>query len=187
MVYSPPQTCGLHSLYVAARVAGYPFPGVNDLHAAAAPLDDRGVSAERLVGIAAAAGVPVDGVRTDLAALCRWGRPAILHVNGNHFVTLVGRDRDRLVVFDNNVGLFVCTEAYFGRAYRWDGAALLVGGRPPFWQELAGRPAAPIAASALAFGGALVVVPLLVRRRSRPGGSATCRGTPSGTPAAGST
>ncbi len=70
-------------------------------------------------------------MRTDLAGLKRYDVPMVLHVNGNHFLALLGTEEGRLVLFDNRVGLLDCTPEWFSQRYRWDGIALAVGTPSP--------------------------------------------------------
>lgn len=163
MVPTPSQTCGLHSLYLCAKAGGYPFISIRELHQRAAPLDARGVQASDLVKWGREYGLEVEAVRADLAALHRWHLPAILHVNGNHYIVLTGWDKGRLVVFDNNYGLADCSPKWFQEHYRWDGIALVVGHPPPFWMDAASRYwfLLPLGAA----GGFFVLVAQRLRRR----------------------
>jgi type II secretory pathway pseudopilin PulG len=123
--------CGIDSLYVGARMAheGSSItlaqlerelePGV------------AGVSAAALVDAGRRHGIRVEVVRATLPQLTRWGAPAVLHVRGDHFVTFLGSQGDRLVVFDNVEGTLSCTPAWFEDHYPWDGAALVIGPLPP--------------------------------------------------------
>ena len=133
MVPTPSQTCGLHSLYVCAKVAGKSFVNVRELHETAAPLDPRGTKASDLLKWARDYDLPVEALRTDAQTLKRWRLPAVLHVNGNHYIALLGEEDGRLVVFDNNIGLFDCSTQWFENRYRWDGVAIVVGDPPSFW------------------------------------------------------
>ncbi len=139
MVPTPSQTCGLHSLYLCAKAGGYPFASIRELHQRAAPLDARGTKAADLWKWGQEYGLEVEAVRADVETLRRWNLPAILHVNGSHYVALTGRDEGRLVVFDNNYGLLDCSPEWFQKNYRWDGIALVVGHPPSFWADAAAR------------------------------------------------
>jgi hypothetical protein len=68
-------------------------------------------------------------VVANLDTLRTFGRPAILHVNENHFIAFLD-DRDgRLLLFDNGVGLFECAPDSFAEKYNWNGACLIF--QPP--------------------------------------------------------
>jgi prepilin-type N-terminal cleavage/methylation domain-containing protein len=75
--------------------------------------DDRDRRADRLG--------PVRGV----------GNRAVLHVQGWHYIALLGTDGERLVVFDDAVGVLDCTREWFQARYQWDGVALILGPPPP--------------------------------------------------------
>src|SRR5262249_35131807 len=141
---------------------GQPFVSVRELHQAAAPLDPRGTKASDLVKWGREYGLPVEPVRTNLTTLKRWALPAVLHVNGNHYIALVGQEEGRFVVFDNNIGLFDCSAEWFQKRYSWDGVALVVGNPPPFWVDVVSRPWVIISA---ALGVPLVVLVWRLKRR----------------------
>jgi ABC-type bacteriocin/lantibiotic exporter with double-glycine peptidase domain len=62
--------------------------------------------------------------------LLRLNSPAILHVNGNHFIVFLHNDSGRLVFFDNELGLFDITHERFKKRYAWSGNALVLGNVP---------------------------------------------------------
>jgi ATP-binding cassette subfamily B protein len=127
--------CGIDSLYVCCR--SFPnFTGTLDELAAHVPLTRRGCRASDLVAAAEAFGIDVAPRRTSLQELKERRRPALLHVDGNHFIALVGAKGDQLTVFDNRIGLLECDSDSFSRAYRWQGVALLFGEGPPLLERL---------------------------------------------------
>jgi hypothetical protein len=71
----------------------------------------------------------VTPIRTNMQELDNCACPLIMHVNDNHFITYLGKKEDRLILFDNGIGLFDCTRGWFTKYYRWDGAAIMLG--PP--------------------------------------------------------
>ena len=121
-------TCAADSLYFLLKAEGKSSEGERTLRDMMLP-GYHGVSAEQLMAVANQRGLPVEGIRTDLDSLRQQPAPAILHVNGNHYIVLAGVDGDRLVVFDNRIGLFDCTQDWFNRTYNWEGEAIVPMGR----------------------------------------------------------
>ncbi len=125
------QYCGVDGLYVGLRASGQ-APDVSLAQIEAdTPLGPSGVSLDSLVETARKHRVSATVIRTDLARVAKWGNPALLHVRGQHYVTLLGMDGDRLLVFDNAIGLFDCTPEWFDERYKWEGIALVLGDPPP--------------------------------------------------------
>ncbi len=96
----------------------------------ALPIGYSGVSAAQLAETCQELGVEVHPVRTNLHELATYAAPSILHVNRDHFIALLGRDGARLVVFDNTIGVFDCSETWFRGQYVWEGDTLVVGAVP---------------------------------------------------------
>ena len=134
--FAPSEACGAHTLFVCCVAARN-----GDVRLAQiAPRTDSkrpGVSAASLIAAAHSNHIHVQPVRSSLSELLRWGRPAVLHVNGDHFIGMLGQEGGRLVVFDNSIGLIDCTRSWFDQQYRWDGVALVIG-RPPLWRFVVG-------------------------------------------------
>jgi hypothetical protein len=150
----PDQSCGVDSLYVCAR-----FSGLASLSLASLERDLKlgvhGVSAEELVQACRTHGIPNLAVRLVPERLAWCNGPMILHVNETHFISFLGWDQERLLLFDNQIGLFDCTPQWFSTHYRWDGAALVVGTpSPPVLLLLYG----PVAAACVCGAGAILLL-----------------------------
>jgi hypothetical protein len=85
------------------------------------------VSLDALVKCCRCKGVYSNPVRVKSVRVPDLGRPAILAVSGSHYIALLGTDGDRLIFFDNSVGLVESTQDWFAEHYHWDGVALIVG------------------------------------------------------------
>jgi len=130
------RTCGEECLYLCMASAGGTAVPLGEIEKKIR-VGPRGVSLQQLLDVAESTGTRVNGVKTDLDRLARSGVPAVLHVNGDHFVSLLGEESGRLVLFDNRIGLFDCTHAWFWEHYAWDGSALVFGDMPSGWSEAA--------------------------------------------------
>jgi hypothetical protein len=101
-------SCGVDSLYVCARLSGRPSVSLatleGDLH-----LGPLGVSAEDLTQACRTHGIPNMAVRLAPERLAWCSDPMVLHVNDTHFISYLGWEKDRLLLFDNQLGLFDCT------------------------------------------------------------------------------
>ena len=127
---TPAQSCGVDSLYVCARSSGATTLSLANLERDL-PLGPHGVTVESLTSACRTHGVSAAAVRLAPERL-RWcSSPMLLHVNDDHFISFFGWDEGRLLLFDNQIGLFDCTLEWFDTHYRWDGAALLVGTPSP--------------------------------------------------------
>jgi len=120
--------CGVDSLYVFLGAAGRTGVSLAELEKELPP-GPQGVSVDALAQACGARGLYITAMRTTVDSLQSCAYPMILHVNGTHFITLLGADTDRIVVFDNGIGLFECSPQWFREHYAWDGAALMLG--PP--------------------------------------------------------
>jgi ABC-type bacteriocin/lantibiotic exporter with double-glycine peptidase domain len=122
------QTCGLESLYLCMRIAGKKI----DLHILKKQIGSNieGVSAQKLISVARQYNVVLTPIKTDINMLLRLNSPAILHVNGNHFIVFIQNDSGRFVFFDNEIGLFDITPDRFKKRYAWSGDVLIVGKVP---------------------------------------------------------
>jgi Peptidase C39 family len=128
------ESCGIDTLYLCAKIQSYE-PSLRQLEESL-PLTRRGASLASLAEAARSNGFASELLRTDLAQLRRWQRPAVLHVNDSHYIGYVGTTDDgRLLLFDNSVGLLDCTPEWFARRYRWGGDSLVLGAMPKPWQE----------------------------------------------------
>jgi ABC-type bacteriocin/lantibiotic exporter with double-glycine peptidase domain len=97
------------------------------------PVGYEGVSAADILRASESFGVPAAGLRSNLRELAGLHRPCILHVNDDHFITFVRVDGDRLILFDNTLGLINCSESWFRHQYAWRGDAIVIGTRTPGW------------------------------------------------------
>jgi hypothetical protein len=79
-------------------------------------------------------------VQATLDDLENWGAPAVLHVDGNHYIAYMGHEAGRVHVFDNSIGDYDCSPEYFKKRYRWPGLALVVGGVPWSWSRILRSP-----------------------------------------------
>jgi ABC-type bacteriocin/lantibiotic exporter with double-glycine peptidase domain len=145
MPRTPIQSCGVDCLYVCARVSGGEAVTLKalerDLH-----LGPQGVSAEGLTQACRSNRVACMAVRLVPERLNWCSNPMVLHVNDTHFISFLGWDQGRLLLFDNQIGLFDCTPGWFTAHYRWDGAAIVVGmPSPPILLMLYGPQAGSIA------------------------------------------
>jgi ABC-type bacteriocin/lantibiotic exporter with double-glycine peptidase domain len=134
------QYCGLDSLYACCRASGLSNVTLPDFEDGF-QIGPEGIAASELIEIAAAKGIPLDPVSTNMQSLQSWARPAILHLNGSHYIAYLYTDGNRLVFYDNAFGLFDCDPAWFSEKYRWDGVALVVGGVPSLPLRMTSSPA----------------------------------------------
>ncbi len=127
-------------MYVCARVSGFDSLELGNLESTMrrAPAAD---SISKLLLAAKANELPVEFIRTDMYSLCYWQRPAILCVNDDHFISFLGSEKGRFVLFDNAMGLYDCTPDFFNEKYRWRGFALVFGPLPPWCSALFTWPA----------------------------------------------
>lgn len=125
-------TCGIDTLYVCFGCLAVPPPD-GDLVGLEArlPLESGGLSLEQLSAECRSRGVSAWAIRTDLETLLSYNNPAVLHVSETHYIALLGRDGDRILVFDTAVGLIRCTREWFAGRYEWKGTALILGSTPP--------------------------------------------------------
>ncbi|MBY0231888.1 MAG: hypothetical protein K2W96_21610 [Gemmataceae bacterium] len=126
------ESCGIDTLYLCARI-GDAEGSLRELDEAI-PLSRDGASLAALAEAARSRGLRAELLNTDLARLQRWRLPAVLHVDGRHFIGYVGTtDEGRLLLFDNGAGLIDCDPAWFAERYRWRGDCLVVGDVPSPW------------------------------------------------------
>ena len=123
-----PQYCGVDSLYVCLKAAHRDIR-LHDLEARLKP-GARGVTLDELAIAAADVGVQTTAVEIGTEKLASLDGPAVLHVRENHYVAYLGRRGDRLVLFDNEVGLIEATWEGFDQRYRYQGWALVVNTGP---------------------------------------------------------
>jgi hypothetical protein len=95
------------------------------------PPTSQGVAISSIAKYCDENAIPVTVIRTTFSRLTEYHLPAILLVNENHFITLVGTEDDRLVVFDSAYGLVDCTPEWFSKRYNWDGTAIVHGSSLP--------------------------------------------------------
>ncbi len=136
------------------------------------PPGPHGVSADALMQACRKHGISNMAVRLAPERLAWCSDPMILHVDDTHFISFLGWDHGRLVLFDNQAGLYDCTPEWFAAHYRWDGAALLIGTpSPPILVLLYGPEAAAVACAA----GALLLFGWCVLGRRRAGANAVLK------------
>lgn len=143
------ESCGVDSLYVCARLSGARLPSLPELEGKL-PTTRAGVTVAALADVCRQHGVRGWVLHVPPRRLSWCDQPMILHVRNEHFVAFLGWDGDRLLVFDNAVGLLDCSPAWFERQYAWRGVAIVVGS--PSWGLLLLRfgPTAGIAICAAA-------------------------------------
>lgn len=162
---SSSQTCAPDSLYFCAKVHGVP-----DIHLAQVrqllPVGYHGVTAAQLLDAAGSVGLRFTGLHVPSRDLRLVGAPAILHVNGNHFVVYLGHEKDRMVLFDNTIGLLDCNSEWFWRRYQWSGVALASSSSQGMDQTIQTLAWALLTLSApfLAFGGVCAARRWVARR-----------------------
>jgi len=110
------QACGVDSLYVCLHSMGRFDITLSSLEQRL-PLGPKGITLEQLVTLCEEESVKTTVVRTTVPGLVACGGPMIVHVSESHYVSLLGVDDGRLVVFDNAVGLLDCTPAWFSSHY----------------------------------------------------------------------
>jgi prepilin-type N-terminal cleavage/methylation domain-containing protein/prepilin-type processing-associated H-X9-DG protein len=91
------------------------------------PPGPLGVSLDALSEACRSVSVYSTALRMSPAKVRYLGNPMILHVNGSHYIAVLGEEGDRLLIFDNSAGLVDCTRDFFSTQYQWDGVALTVG------------------------------------------------------------
>lgn len=160
--------CGVDSLYVGLKLAGGGSLSLRELESRVLPVPGVGATVESVADGARQAGVRAAVVKTDMARLASWRNPAVLHVSGGHFVTLLGSEDGRLVVFDNAVGTLDCTPEWFDGRYGWEGVAVVLGPPAPDMVFRTHGPAAALAAAACLAAGLLLAGLRALARRSPP-------------------
>jgi hypothetical protein len=132
---APAQCCGPDCLYLCFSLNGIDNVSLPDLESALG-VGAKGCSLGRLAAVAKGNGLTAVTAHVNVTALAELGCPAILHVNGNHFIVFL-EDRDgRLLIFDDLVGLFDCSHEWFDQVYNWPGECLLI--RPNRFQVVLG-------------------------------------------------
>jgi len=122
--------CGVYALYVCAKAAGCSNFTLAELQEQLAPGPD-GVSAAAIKAAAESHGTRVQAVETDLPGLAACQLPAVLHVQGSHYIAFLGEAGPDLLIFDSRMGLVQCSREWFDKTYHWRGTALIVGGMAP--------------------------------------------------------
>ncbi len=129
------RTCGAETLYFCLKVLKSNAPSLASLQQEL-PVGFGGVSASQLLRVAEKHGASAQGVNTNISYLESLGGPSILHVNDNHFIVFVARIGERIIMFDNTIGLFDCPKSWFEKSYRWTGDAIVFGEIPSRYVEL---------------------------------------------------
>jgi ATP-binding cassette subfamily B protein RaxB len=134
--------CGLACLAMVAAAHG-DQRGIAGLRGAGA---GRGMNLQALVQRADALGLSSRALRIELDDLRRLATPAVLHWNMNHFVVLVGHDRDGIRIHDPAVGARRVSWSEASRAFTgvalelWPNPGFAPTGTPPSvdWRRLLG-------------------------------------------------
>jgi hypothetical protein len=121
------RTCGAETLFFCLSLSSFVQNATLVELEKGLPVGFEGVSMSELIGAGERLSVPIRSVRTTLRDLDGLGVPAVLHVNGNHFIAFVRFEQDRVLLFDNRFGLFDCTPEWFDKHYTWRGDCLLIG------------------------------------------------------------
>jgi ABC-type bacteriocin/lantibiotic exporter with double-glycine peptidase domain len=100
---APSSSCAVDSLYVSLKKIGMDC-SLESLEENI-PANPRGATLEAVVECAKKSGVSPTVIRSDMRSLLEVRMPAILHVNGDHFVTVLAVKDDDLFIFDNSIGL----------------------------------------------------------------------------------
>lgn len=130
------------------------------------PLGYEGVSAVEMAKLCESADISIRAIQTTLPDLALLASPSILHVEDSHFIVFVRLEGDRLVLFDNMIGLLDCSRKWFHEHYQWRGTALVLGERTtPLWFLL--RSPWPVAFSAGLFVTMFGLHLLLARGQTR--------------------
>lgn len=121
--------CGPAALYFVCEADGrrVPLSSLRDL----LPRSVNGTTLLEVKKAALRLGFDVEGERTSLGTLRKHvrhpGGYAILHVDGNHFVAVLGTTGgDCIRIADSSRGIRDMNRREFRDAYRWTGAALLL-------------------------------------------------------------
>lgn len=172
------QYCGIDSLYVFLKVEGVCPHSLAEMEKELPPTP-RGIAVHDMAHYCERNGVSVSVVNASLARLTEAHLPAVLLVNGDHFVTLVGTDEDRLLLFDNAYGLADCTPEWFAQRYRWDGVAIVHG------SAMLDVFVSHSAAAGWLLAAALAAAAFFLTRRRSTGNSRTDHTAPSDAPSSG--
>jgi ABC-type bacteriocin/lantibiotic exporter with double-glycine peptidase domain len=144
------QSCGADSLFVCFQRLG-----VNsDLGALDTELrySVDGTNLQLIADAASRRNVVVTPVSAGIDHLIGWQMPAVLHVGEAHFIAFLGGRGDRIVVFDNALGVLECSREWFATRYKYAGIALLCGNTPSVFQTvLTDRYALPFLGAAVVF------------------------------------
>lgn len=128
------RTCGTDALFLCISSLGktVDIEQLRDL----APTRRQGCSMDDMVSAARALETEAQPISTSLSSLRRFQRPAVLHVNENHFIAYLGEKKGQMVLFDNQVGVFSCSIRTFKKRYRWSGTALRLGSPPTIAERI---------------------------------------------------
>jgi hypothetical protein len=124
--------CGIDSLYVCCQHSAS-FQGSIAEMERRINVTSEGSTAEELVAAASSFGCRVTPVQATLDQVLAWNQPAVLHVNGKHFISFLGGRDGRMWIFDNSAGLYDCDRAWFDGFYKFDGTTLVLGAIPQPW------------------------------------------------------
>ncbi len=118
------QECGIESLYLLLRQQGVESISYGDLKNRI-PMTSQGVCASDLTETASLLQCELEAIKINLDTLLSRNKPAILHVNGDHFIVFLHIENSRLVLFDSEIGLYDCSSQWFSRHYLWEGTVLV--------------------------------------------------------------
>lgn len=159
------RTCAAETLCFCLLLQGRSAPSLAEMEKQL-PIGYEGVSAAEMAKLCESAGVPIRARQTTIPDLALLSSPSILHVEDSHFIVFVRLDGDRLVLFDNMIGLLDCSRGWFRERYQWRGTALVLGERTtPLWFLL--RSPWPVAFSAGLFATMLGLHMLLAHAAKR--------------------
>lgn len=122
------RTCAAETLRFCLLLQGRTAPTLAEIEKHLS-VGYQGVSAADMAELCGSVGTPIRAIKTTFEDLKRLSSPSILHVDDSHFVVFVRSDGERLVLFDNMIGLFDCSRDWFHEHYQWRGTALVLGER----------------------------------------------------------
>jgi prepilin-type processing-associated H-X9-DG protein len=127
---TPSNTCGLDALYVCAL-----FLGRTDLTLGKVeqvlPAGVQGVTVREITSACNELAIRGQIATFDGSQLSTVPVPAILHVQGDHFLAFFGVSNGKVTFFDNTTGLVSGDIDWFTKQFRWQGTAVVLGGPHP--------------------------------------------------------
>jgi len=126
------RTCGVDSLYQICLYYNLPIQ-YEEVYAACKP-NDEGNSMYDLFQAAQKLGFSVAGMRLFYQELLKLDSPAIAFVRGDHFVSVLGKEGDKVVVVDYPAPAQLWSEEEFKQI--WEGEVLVVSWEGPVEPEV---------------------------------------------------